>query len=316
MPPSHGLDIASTYVAFGLRIRSRIPLPELGPPIVGEDLPPDVEIRLGKIPEPTGPPDGVGPALQVFGDAARLEFPEARYWVKAGSEIVVEPAAGASERDVRVYLLGSVIGALCQQRGMLLLHANAIEIDGRAVAFVGPSGAGKSTLAAYFHLHGRRVLCDDVCRVSIDADGRALAWSGIPRIKLWRDALDAFRIGEAGLERVSDVLDKFSLPTPHDPSRAPLPLTRIYALGETTECLLSIRGIFGAEAVGAIMRNTYRPEYLRPLGRSAAQFEKAVGVAKAAGVYAVSRRWGLDVFSTDVETILHHVAKLRVDRGA
>ena len=43
-------------------------------------------------------------------------------------------APGASSRNVRVFLLGSAFGALLHQRGLLPLHANAVEVDGRAVA--------------------------------------------------------------------------------------------------------------------------------------------------------------------------------------
>src|SRR5258708_39789946 len=90
------------------------------------------------------------------------------------------------------------MGAIFHQRGLLPLHANAIEVGGQAVAFVGPSGAGKSTLAAYFRDRGYRVLCDDVWVVSFGSDGEPLAWPGVPRVKLWGDALAAFcpRVGD------------------------------------------------------------------------------------------------------------------------
>ena len=47
------------------------------------------------------------------------------------------------EGDVRAYLLGTAIGALLHQRGLLPLHASAVEVNGRAVAFIAPAGHGK-----------------------------------------------------------------------------------------------------------------------------------------------------------------------------
>ena len=64
------------------------------------------------------------------------------------------------------------MGAALHQRGILPLHANAVEIDHRAVAFMGASGAGKSTLAAWFHDQGYPILADDVCVIRAD-DGAA-----------------------------------------------------------------------------------------------------------------------------------------------
>ena len=89
----------------------------------------------------------------------------AEYAVEGGRKIWVKPAENAPTRNVRLFLLGSVMGLLLHQRGDLPLHANAIEIDGKALAFAGPSGSGKSTLAGAFHDRGYRVIADDVCVV-------------------------------------------------------------------------------------------------------------------------------------------------------
>lgn len=47
------------------------------------------------------------------------------------------------------------------QRRFLLLHAAAVERDGRAIVMTGESGAGKSTLAALLQGHGWRLLADE-----------------------------------------------------------------------------------------------------------------------------------------------------------
>jgi len=93
----------------------------------------------------------------------------ARYLVRAGREIIVQPADTATKRNVRCFLLGSALAALCHQRGIYPLHANAIQFGDRAFIFAGPSGAGKSTLAFYFNNQGCRVLSDDVCVIGLNA---------------------------------------------------------------------------------------------------------------------------------------------------
>ena len=133
----------SDYTVFGLRIRSEIDLPELHP--AEGDSQPDVVVRKGRVARPDNP----RPGIEVLDGALLLTIPDvAHFSITGGNEIVVEPGSEVPERNVRLFLLGSAFGALLHQRGLLPLHANAIEVDGRAVAFMGKSGAGKSTLAA------------------------------------------------------------------------------------------------------------------------------------------------------------------------
>ena len=100
--------------------------------------------------------------------------------MRDGNQIVIDAAPDATDRNVRLFLLGSALGALLHQRGLLPLHANAIDLGGGAVAFSGHSGAGKSTIAAWFHDRGHRILADDVCVVGFDQSGRALVHA-VPR---------------------------------------------------------------------------------------------------------------------------------------
>jgi hypothetical protein len=128
------------YRVFGLSVASEIKLPELD--LSPGSSSPDVAISLGSIPEQEGEKPG---QFTLAGSAGLLNIPGAgRYLVRSGREIVVEPDSTGSERHLRLYLLGSVFGAILHQRGLLPLHSNAMEVGGRAFAFTGPSGAGKS----------------------------------------------------------------------------------------------------------------------------------------------------------------------------
>jgi hypothetical protein len=251
------------YRLFGLSVRSPLPLPELVP----TDLPAaaDVTIRMERLPPIEGEK---ARGLAVVNEGAVLTIPgAARYLVRGGSEIVVDADPQGSLRHLRLYLLGSAFGALLHQRGLLPLHGNSIEIAGRAVAFLGHSGAGKSTMAAWFHDRGFEVLADDVCVVTFDGP-RPLAHPGIPRLRMWRDALEASGRSAEGYELSFDDAEKYNVPTRIREEPGPVDLGAIYLLkraGPDAE-EGSIERLRGVEALDALVANTYRGAYLPMLG--------------------------------------------------
>lgn len=87
-----------------------------------------------------------------------------------------------------LFLAGSVYSAVAAINGFLPLHASAVLIDGRAVAFTGAPGAGKSTTAAALQARGFAIVADDT--VVLDLSGaRPMCLPGHKRLKLWPDSL-------------------------------------------------------------------------------------------------------------------------------
>ena len=291
------------YRAYGLGIRSRIALPELTPDAMGQI---DVTIHL----EPGRSGEIRESALYLDRDEMRLDLPNARYRVRQGREIIVEPVGEVPERDLRAHLLGSVMGAIFHQRGLTPLHAGAIEVDGAAVALAGPSGAGKSTLVACLEDMGRRALCDDICVVDFDAAGAPRTWPGSRGIKLWRDAILALGRETGGAEPVYGDLDKFSLPMAGAAQgESPIPLARIYVLRRSTGDD-GIRRLRGAEAVDAILSNVYRWDWAIGMGRARASFEACAALARRGEIFVVDRSWGFDGLRSQAEAIERHMARL------
>ena len=292
------------YQVFGLRISSEIKLPELFP---AEGADPDVTIRWGTV--------SAGAAeehLEADGDALVLNIAEvARFRIEGGCSILVDSEPNASERNVRLFLLGSAFGALLHQRGMLPLHANAIEIDGRAVAFMGPSGAGKSTLAAWFHDRGYKVLADDVCVVGFDDDGVPQAYPGLPRLRLWVEALELMGRDSEGLNRsyLSDEHEKFDLPIDVDSAaRSQVPLAAIYLLDRGDE--FSIVPLRGVQAADAVFANTYRGEYLAKTSGQKQHWESAVRLVRGTPVFCAIREWDPTALEEQCLGLVRHARDL------
>ena len=193
-----------SYAAFGLGISSELKLPEL----VRADAASDVVIRRGDQLK------GVMPLIGVHGQWTTAEGTHI-YWddvgtltVRDGNEIVVRAVRNAEERRMRMLLLGAAMGVLLHQRGVLVLHGSAIEVDGEACVFVGPRGWGKSTIAAGMVERGHRLLADDVVAIDFDANGAPTVQPAFPQLKLWPDAIAALGQDPGRLRRLSSGFNK------------------------------------------------------------------------------------------------------------
>jgi hypothetical protein len=200
----------------------------------------------------------------------------ARFRISGGSHIAFEPWEGVgNDQDLRTFLLGSAVGALLIQRGMLVLHGNALERDGRAIVCLGHSGAGKSTVAYALMRQGWRLLADDL--VAITPEGQVLP--GIPRIKLWHDAAVAFGLDPLALQPIREGMRKYLL-MGEAVRRAPeaVPLEALYLLqqrqhGATDrEATRPVRVTSQKEAAMRLRDQAYRPRFVRGLGREGPNF--------------------------------------------
>lgn len=212
----------------GWRVQSALHLPELLP-WQGEEKPADIEISLGPIPERTAPPIFTRPHSKVWADGAFLLELEAvgRFWVEGGKRVVIEPAADANPSELRTFLLGSALGALCHQRGLLPIHASAVRLDGRAILIAGDSGAGKSTLAAALGARGHALAADDIAAFD-PANG--LIWPAFPMRKLATDVLETLALENCGLVANRPGQPKFHVPATEGFDSTPLRPHAIYIL--------------------------------------------------------------------------------------
>src|SRR5689334_20263902 len=247
------------YSVFGLKVRSALELPELVADRTNAE--PDVSIAAGTLDTAIR-----NAGLHTEDEGLILVVPDvARFRISGGKSITVEPERAVPEGNVRLYLLGSAFGALLHQRGLLPLHANAVEIDGMAVAFMGESGAGKSTLAAWFHDRGHRVLADDVCVVHSTASGSPVISSGLPRLRLWAEALELTGRDVASFDRSyladADHIDKFDVPIKSTANVGlEIELGALYLLRRGGE--FTVTELSGAEAGEAVIANIYRGSYV------------------------------------------------------
>jgi len=223
-----------------------------------------------------------------------------RFRVSGGRHIGWERQHGeVSDQDLRTFLLGSAVGALLIQRGMLVLHGNALEKHGRAIVCLGHSGDGKSTLAYALMQRGWRLLADDL--VAITPDGLVLP--GIPRIKLWHDAARAFALDPAALAPIRQGMHKYLL-MGEEIRRAdqPTPLTALYRIRQqrpndppaSEGDDAPIQPMRSQQAITLMLRNqAFRPRFVRGLGQEGPNFMALARLQRTVPVAVLTLPWGI-----------------------
>jgi len=281
---------ANCYSVAGLSIRSEIVLPELVS-IGYQHAEPDVEIQLGPVPTRLPGASSSHGEAEVTDDEVLLNIPGvARFHISGGCQIRIEAETDAEAKDVRVFLLGSALGAIYLQRGFFPLHASVVVMHGNAIAFSGDSGTGKSTMAAWMNQQGYPLLCDDVCVVRFDENEKPMAYAGFPRLKLWRDTLEACHIDAQPLQRDHFRADKYHLPVVGKFCNDPVPLRHINILQfAESDPVPRITDINPTQAVHLLRDNTYRYQYISGLGLTRKHFLDCVKVAKSTRMHILSR---------------------------
>lgn len=239
------------YIAYNLCIHSEFPLPELMP----AEGAPDIVIQRGTL-------DGIEQKLiaeqgdRIFGRVPGI----AAFLIENGRQITVEPLA-EDESMLSPSILGAAMSVILRQRGLLVLHASSVAIDGKVVAFMGGSGWGKSTLANAFHAKGYPVLTDDVLAIDMQSTP-PIVIPAFPQFKLCHDAAVALGHDTDMLKPLFPSAPKLSYKFTQGFQQTPLPLHCIYVLDKGDRH--QITRLKPQDAFAELIRHTRSPSLLSP----------------------------------------------------
>lgn len=268
------------YRAYGLRIRSDIPLPEL---VQADGDGADVTIFVDDAASDVEPVGGQ--------DIVTFSWDEVGVFrVIDGHTVQVEVREGDDEALTRFPIFGPVFGTLLRQRGHIVLHASAVCVDERVVAFIGHKGYGKSTLAASMHARGYPVVADDLLPVQWVNGGAPTTHFGVPQLSLWPESVDALGTDPATLQPLHERVRKKALPVSGARvSRAPLDLAAIYVLGKGEE--IAIRALTPREGFVELLRHSYCTNQLDQLDGDAMEgaFRRYAQLARRVPVRRLER---------------------------
>lgn len=307
------------HLAYGLTIKSDIELAEVPAWLPCE---PDIIVRFGQVED-----------LQKASFISD-EFAESRnaffvvvkgvacFRVANGMEVVVQPFVKAGEldpassqlRDIRLYLMGSVLGICLMQRSILPMHVSALFADDSAIAFTGPSGAGKSTTAAALaSILGWQLLADDVARFELLPD-RCVIYPGAQRLRLKADALQHLDLGE-GFEKVANgagrvKFQRSCLASGGQHSAVLGALVILGVAGESQAPRLS--RLHGAEAFQVCRAAMYRPFFAKRLLPPAVKMALLSGIARSVPVFLWERSFQLSAMNENIDALLQGLAEAEI----
>ncbi|BAZ11067.1 hypothetical protein NIES4071_28920 [Calothrix sp. NIES-4071] len=289
------------YTAYGLRINSTLPIPEL---LSSNHTEADVVIRFGKLDKSPLKDKSIIHSYKLTADGMYLFLLGAgTFLIRNGNEIIIEPEPDASASKIRLLLLGAAIGTLLHQRGYLTLHASAVAMNNGAVVFIGDKGWGKSTIAANLHARGHNLIADDVVAVDLHSEQQAIVLPAFPQLKLWPDAVTSLGSNPEELPQLVSNIEKRDFRPNYGFMLTNIPLKQIYVLGKGEA--VEIKPLNSQEVLTYLIRNSYITRFGEELIQSdrASYFRKLTQLAKKVSISYLLRPKDLSLLPETVRLI-------------
>jgi len=282
------LAAGSIYKAFGLNIRSVIELPECTAAADYESI--DITVEINNLQSLWSQLASPNESFVIRENMVMFEVPNvAIYLIQNGNQITISSLPGFDEDAIRLYLLGTCMGAIMMQRKVLPLHGSAVVINGNAYAFVGDSGAGKSTLAAAFLSQGYHLLSDDVIPVTIVPDGTPYVIPAYPQQKLWLESLIEFGLEPNAYRPVIGSAAKYAVPFPSQFAAKPIKLAGVFELVKTEREQIDLIRMPRLEQMLTLFRHTYRNFLISPSGLMQWHFHTTASILNVMDVCQLRR---------------------------
>ncbi|WP_144096684.1 hypothetical protein [Croceicoccus sediminis] len=204
-----------------------------------------------------------------------------RYRKGEGITVQLDDPTKAGLLDL--FLAGSIHSAVAAINGYTALHASAVEVDGKAIAFTGPPGAGKSTTAAAMRARGLAIVADDTLVVDM-AGPHPMCLPGHKRLKLWPDSVAM--TGTPAFEQVSEDYPKIFAAEEPSEIDMPLPLGAIVTVEAGDE--LAFDPVRGAARIAVLDDDHYTAQH-RVMAQGQDRARRLTDLARLANAVPVYR---------------------------
>lgn len=284
------------YRVYGLNIESTIEIEELE--IIDSDCDVDVRLSYGIVNEDVR-------GLIEKGQCANYDKQDmwfdiknvAIYHIYNGDTVVIEPYENSSFKQIKLYILGSVMGMILIQKNIVAIHGGGIVINGKGCVFTGEKGAGKSTITTALRKKGYKFIADDVCSIDIE---NFTIHHGFPYQKLCEDAMTklGYDVDEFQPFRGDLNVNKYMVPAFDEFTKEDVKLDAIFELSVGDVDEVKVEEVLGSEKMNKLINNIFRIEMLKYSGgMEPFYFKKCLEIVKNTKLYKMTRP--KDIFSVD-----------------
>lgn len=207
----------------------------------------------------------------------------------SGAVIHLVRAADASDEAIANDVIGRVLAIAMHAAGDLCLHASAVAIDDRVIAFMASKGTGKSTLATALLGAGAAFVTDDALRIRF-TDAGPVAEPGVHALRLRDDSLAAVNDSGLASRRAFDGKNAIDHVPKARCAAGPLPIDALYLVrpvpAEAAEDVTRVR----QDDFAAVMSLVAHGKLGTLLGgdEGGKQFSRIAAVAAQVPVYVVN----------------------------
>jgi hypothetical protein len=295
-----------TYRAYGLTIRVPFPCQALVPVNTrgpdGGDGEPDVLVRPGPVPRRLSSPRAAEPGWDAGPGTFLLRGGRraGRFLVEAGT-VTFERNPDCDDAELARWFTHHVLPAMLRQRGLLVLHANAVAVPGGAIVIGGESGAGKSTTTAALLNAGCRMMSDDLTALRPGpVPGTVEVVPGVPQVHLAEDAAQdlGYRVDPAQLQPWRRM--KAAIPALASMTRSARRLRALYLLRLSGGDDVVVTGIGGGDKFRMLQDCLYGPMFTE---EHPALFPLLSMVVATVPFFRLERpggRWSIDEVATAI----------------
>lgn len=284
-----GIEKKTVYEAFGLTVSSEIPLPELLHIKIEDDIT-NLVIEKADLYSLWNEHSDPNEDFVIRKDWIMFHVSgTAIFLIQSGSRIVVSPFNGAHDDEIRLFILGTCMGAILMQRKILPIHGSAVAIGRKAYAIVGDSGAGKSTLASALLKRGYQLLSDDVIPVTLTNENIPIVTPSYPQQKLWLESLKHFEMDSTNYQSLTVRENKFAVPVQTQFVTEPLPLAGVFELVKGDKNEIEVKPIEHLQRFYKLYYHTYRSSFIQQSGLMDWHFNTSAKMIKKIDFYQLRR---------------------------
>lgn len=217
------------------------------------------------------------------------------------------------------YLFAFALPLWVEYTGGIVLHASAVSLGGRSVAFLGRSGIGKSTLCSALIQSGLEFVADDGLTLWPASEKMWRCSHGPPVLKLWPSALeDHTEIELEKLTKIHDNFEKRLLQLSNDHVAKAIrssELAAVFVLERHahSDRALAISNYSPSESLMQLIEFSLANAPAVALGLSASRLKKLAGLVENIGVKCLKYPTGWDQWEPIKDLIINELEGSSVD---